>query len=184
MKDAYETSTRDICSPVPTVDAEIIALADGSGFAVAVNVYPLPGQPVGILWFRDGGTAAYAFPFGPGEKTVWLQPGQLAMLMVPEIRRMAILLDSIPPDERAKVEIVWYMRQGSGRENKLKLVNVDLLGSSVIFAEASLGKVLQAAVPLDAVKMVWRNFGGWCVLVHGSVQKRNDEDRWEYSPPI
>ena len=90
MKDAYETSTRDICSPVPTVDAEIIALADGSGFAVAVNVYPLPGQPVGILWFRDGGTAAYAFPFGPGEKTVWLQPGQLAMLMVPEIRRMAI----------------------------------------------------------------------------------------------
>jgi hypothetical protein len=183
VKNAYETSAREFCAPVPTTDVQIIPLSDGSGFVVAVNAYPLAGQAVGLLWQRDGGCPAYAFPFRPGEKTVWLRPEQLPMLMVPEIRRMAILLDSIPLEERAEVDIVAVAHTGSASsKNTLRFVRVDIQGSCVIFSEGGGGgAIISTSIPLDAMKLVWRNFGRWSVMIRGTFQKKSD-GLWDYTP--
>lgn len=76
VRDAYNQATRDRCSPRPLVDPVIIDHQGGA--VVAVNVWPFPGQAVGVRHAKE--PLAFAFPFRAGVETIWLNAEQLPML--------------------------------------------------------------------------------------------------------
>ncbi len=67
----YEVSLRDRLSPAPRVD--ILVIATRGKFLVAVNVWPSPGQPVGVSigGSRSSPSAGFAFPVRVGSQTEW-----------------------------------------------------------------------------------------------------------------
>lgn len=46
IRDAYSTAVRDHCSPAPVINP--VVLPKDGGHVVAVNVWPFPGQAVGV----------------------------------------------------------------------------------------------------------------------------------------
>ncbi len=189
-KDAYGRYVTQRCSPVPMFDVVIIP-KDG-GFIVAVNVWPFPGQPVGAELRGDKvaeghGGKGYRFPMRVGVDTIWISPEQLPMLMVPEVRRVAILLDQIPAQSRDRVQIFWRGETRSGTDLKDKVIrflgvqvmgNVALFENTNVLAQAyptmshTIPDVPDLHVPLDAIGSVWRaGDGEWCLFIHGSLKE-------------
>lgn len=84
----YEQANRDFCSPNPLLEAVVIPRPPG--FVAAINVWPFVGQAVGV---RIGAPdkAAWLFPLRVGTQTKFLRAEQLPMIMLPELRKVAIL---------------------------------------------------------------------------------------------
>ena len=85
-KRSYEQSVRDRCSPAPIFDVSFIS--SGEGTIVAVNVWPMPGQPVGVELLRVDLRAyereahgTYFFPVRIGSHTRAILPEQLPMFI-------------------------------------------------------------------------------------------------------
>lgn len=187
LRDAYNKAVGARCEPAPIIDPILIP-RDG-GWLVAVNVWPFPSQAVGVST-RDpkhGGVGdnGWAFPLRTGIHTAFLKPGQLPMLMIPEVRRVAALLEQIPPEARKNVQVFWRSpRQvGSTLEGPfLSLVEVRSMENVAIFANqnprpvADLTKGLH--VPLDAIENVW-SVGEfeWCIAVTGRLEEISDGRR-------
>ena len=99
------------------------------------------------------------------------------MLMLPELRRTAILLDAIPADRRRDLSV--NVRSGvfpNGRYKKetqlLDFVEVRLLENVAVFRGGA-GKLPETMchVPLDGVESVWSTGkGGWQIALRGFVQ--------------
>lgn len=174
-KRRYERALRDRLSPTPRV--ELFVLPHREKFVLAVNVWPFPGQPVGVS--IGGGKASpskgFAFPVRTATQTEWLLPEQLSMLMLPAVRYAAILLDQIPISEREVVGICSSTRlpEAGFPFADFKLHNVDAASNSVsvslvmpdwqrnMFTKEQLQRLDDTApriiyVPLDAVTSVWR----------------------------
>ena len=76
---------------------------------VAVNVEPtlnLVGVRIDGDSARGYGGAAYVYPVRSGTDCIYLEPGQLAMFMTPQIRRVAVMLSPINLMERVVVRYV------------------------------------------------------------------------------
>lgn len=170
IRDAFSEAVRDLCSPVPVVNAEI--LARDAGFVLAVSVWPFPGQAIGVL--REKEPRTYAFPMRVGVDTTWLYAEQLPMLMVPSLRRIAILVDAIPVGARVRV---------SGADPK-RSVAFEVIGA------APLANVLKLRIhrnggdagkrrdppefnlPLDVIRSIWCDAAGiWQILVEGDISE-------------
>lgn len=103
---SYEDASRDRCRPPPLVSAAVLA-KDG-GYVAAVNVWAMPGQAVGVRVTQEKqtngtGEDTYLFPVRVGSSTAYVQPSQLAMLMLPEVRRIAILLEAMGKTARRQL---------------------------------------------------------------------------------
>ncbi len=81
VRDAYSKAATEFCSPSPVTDSKVIP--HSSGKVIAVNVWPFPGQAVGV---REEGYERWAFPWRSHIETKYLMPEQLPMLMIPELR--------------------------------------------------------------------------------------------------
>jgi len=174
LKRAYELAATQRCQPNPVIDVVRIAvppdLSAASGDVVAVNVYPVPMGPVGVRWDSDKGGPSFAFPLRTATHTHFLQPTELTMLMVPEIRRVAILLDSIPSAERRNVTLHVFGGGVGQTYPGSTLVSVDPQATSVHLQIPG----ATGTIPLDRVESVWK--GGdhvWSVAVRGKIETRS-----------
>ena len=189
-KIAYGLQVTQRCSPAPLI--EIAILPKEPGFVVAVNVWPFPGQPVGVLLHgdkvKDGhGGEGFAFPLRIGVDTVWIQPEQLPMLMLPDVRRVAILLDQISEEKRKAVQVFYYSKNGVLMDQTFSLLSVRPMENVAAFENnnelhdryptmppSSANRNLH--IPLDAMKRVWSGCeGDWCVMMgSGSIDRTSE----------
>jgi len=161
VRNAYSRAVGDRCHPPPLIAPEVIPVED-KGFVVAVNVYPFPLQPVAVRVKTDKkleghGDDAYVFPLRVGVDTIYLEPEQLGMFMEPKIRRVALLLESIPEGERAAVVILGP----TGHQETRSLIKVDALGARVIFGPLPGEHSGSLVVPFDLARSVCRLEDGW-----------------------
>jgi hypothetical protein len=170
VRDDYNAAVKARCHPAPLIAPEIIPKGQGT-FVVAVNVYPFPLQPVGVKVTADKssegyGGDAYTFPVRIGTHAQYLLPEQLGMFMEPKIRRMAVLLGSIPESARARVLVV--DAKGAANPHMRSLDSVDPLGARVVFGPLP-GKGGNFVVPFDLVRSVCQMGDGmWCVAYDGA----------------
>jgi hypothetical protein len=164
----YEQAAKEYCSPNPLVEPAVLA-RDG-GFVVAINVWPFPGQAIGV---RTGtkDKQSFIFPFRIATQTKFLEAEQLPMLMLSDIRKNAIVLDQIPAN--TQVQIIDY--DGA---KQLFLIFVEVLPERncfVLDGQGS-GKGLGAIqtlkdirLPLDIVNLVWNERGAWKIAIKGQL---------------
>ena len=156
----YTTALRDRVRPSAVVATEMVD-HDG-GFLAVVRVEPSMGQAIGVRFIPskdvDPGETKevhqiYGFPVRKGDNTVWLEPEQLPMLMLPELRRTLLLLqkigkdpvglDALLNDGRLDVGQTAYVIQKIEPEE-----NVVLLDRNI-------------SVPLGSIVHVFRGHQGW-----------------------
>jgi hypothetical protein len=187
VKAAYDAAVADLCRPQPVADAvRIKAPAPFEGFVVAVNVNATPLSPIGVRWIDDPKNAAWVFPLRTTTHTTHLSPTELPMLMVPEVRRVAIILDSIPLDERVDIEIV---SRGRGGALAGVIPRVQLLGIDERLTTVRLGwsshehrPIVTSTIPIDRVKSVWqREPRRWNLGIDGVIEGAGD--RLLFFPP-
>lgn len=168
IRDSYNLATRDRCSPKPLIDPAIIECQ--AGFVVAVNVWPFPGQAVGVRISKE--PLAFAFPFRTGVETIWLTAEQLPMLMVPELRRISILLDAIP-----KGAEVGILRSDGKISAKCSHVELRALENVVVLeVHRQIQRDVPARespivhLPIDVIRSVWKAHSGqWQFILAGEL---------------
>jgi hypothetical protein len=163
VRDAYSDAAKDFCRPSPVHNAVVLPYTDGS--LVAVNVWPFPGQAVGVR--LDSGGEHWCFPVRRGIDTPYLTPEQLPMLMLPELRRKLSLLRSIEND--SKVTII----QGHHTANEeWRFKGVAEEDNAVHFDKRTAGSAAreEVHVALEQVERVWRRHGNWWMHV-GPLQR-------------
>ncbi len=161
---AYSLAVTQRCFPAPFIDVK--AISKDAGFVVAVNVWPFPAQVVGVKIRADRadgfGGEAYFFPLRSGVDTVTIRSEHLPMFMLPELRRLAIMLDSIPPNERGFVDLA----SPSGHKSVgLKEVNILTNSFTVEWARDPTSPI-KFSLPLDIVQHIWKDANGrWRIAV-------------------
>ncbi len=99
------------CAPPPIIEPRAMSDPEGKSWVVVVNAHPSTGQAVGVRvlakddeWLdpetgkparQVKGEDAFLFPMRAGEGTRWLNPEQIAMLMIPKLRRAIAQLREI-----------------------------------------------------------------------------------------
>ena len=164
IKTAYEQAAAQRCLPQPVIEAVRLEigppLSAMPGHVVAVNVRPSPLAPIGVRLDND----SYVFPLRTATHTHYLSPTEFPMLMVAEIRRVAILLDSIPPNQRMNTMLHAETSAGIVDTRAVTVVDVDL--TTLTLKPASGGGEIR--LPLDRVRSVWRrNEKHWAISVDG-----------------
>lgn len=161
---AVDDAVKVRCSPSPVVSAEKIA--HGSGYIVALNVSPFPGQPVGV-WVKgdraDGyGDPCWTFPVRVGAQTKFFRPEQLAMLMSAEYRRIVILLDAVKAGDEV---LLTTPNRGRGGEIKCSFESSSALNNLMVLQSNERGGG-KFRIPIDRVRSAWQD-GSWYVLIEG-----------------
>ena len=95
------------------------------------------------------------------------------MLMIPELRKVVIMLDTIPAAERDQVTLVMTTKMPNPHnpslDVKARIANVTLslnrLGVVITFGD----KEAALDIPLDDVRSVWKSGDGWRVSVRGYI---------------
>lgn|GEM_PF-6312139 len=123
-----------------------------------------------VKWLRGGdyggfGGEAFVFPVRSGIDTKFIRAEHLPIFMLPEVRRRAIMLDSIPSTARRAV----ILDSESG-PRMVALTEVDVLTNSFTVDWVRAGQHFKFAMPIDAVRHVWRNANGeWRIAVQRYV---------------
>ena len=165
---AYDEAIRDRCFPKPF--HQTLALPKDGGFVVAVNVWPYPGQPVGVGHDGGGNATAFAFPIRSGVNTVYLSPEQLPMFMDAKARRIAILLGSIPPEKKRNLRLrarAAHPTSSPTREARLEWRDLhDVVRENTVRFVDQRSEV-HFSIPLDAISHVWQldSHGNWTIAV-------------------
>ncbi len=172
---AYEAAVQDRCSPVPLINP--VSVSDSSGkFVLAVNVWPFPSQAVGVKVDgskSDGyGGPSFVFPLRTGRVTAYIRPEQLAMLMDPATRRIAALLESIPPHKRLAVSVISTREGVQVSEHTFEIVRVDAQ-SNVLQVRGTPGEDQRSVrVPLDRIITAWQqDDDAWAIAVAGTLSE-------------
>ncbi|TQF16117.1 ATP-binding protein [Myxococcus llanfairpwllgwyngyllgogerychwyrndrobwllllantysiliogogogochensis] len=155
---AYSETVINRCFPAPFIDSKSIPL--NNGHIIAINIWAFPGQPVGVKTRADKidgfGGDSYVFPVRSGVDTNFIRPDQLPMFMLPEVRRRAIMLESIPAMERSALKIVCGTVI---RRVKLATVN-HLANTFTVEWEKGNSPALTFTLPIDTIKYIWKNTDG------------------------
>lgn len=176
----YSNVAQSWCRPSPTVDPRVINMGNG-GCVLAVNVEPLPGQPVGSGVGKRGARTSDAWRFWVrvGDKNQALSPERLPLLVDSRVRRLGIVLNEmlndvgsrktlLCPIPQASHDIKWYSWSFSSG-------SVDLWRNALEVHDLSLGenRTKRLSIPLDDVHTVWREAGdpeeSWMVRVVGRI---------------
>lgn len=178
VAEAYRQAARHRCRPMPNVEALVLTLAGTDQVVVAVNVDPLPDQPVAAQFYRkdSNGKAeaenAWRFPIRVGSHTDYIDPARLPMYINPHIRRMVIHLHSVPPD--SVLVVIWRRPSNQFSEepveswSKIREVNI---GSNAVKLNVTVSRdsnPVDVQVPLEDVEAVWEaEPGKWSVRITG-----------------
>lgn len=158
-----------LCSPKPIAEAKPIGLTDGSGYVVAINCDPYGAPPIGVAQHgQGGGEKWWAFPARRGRDTHNLRPEELATIMDPHLRRMALLLDRLPRPDLNRPRIARF-HSASGAIASYFVLSVDAERSSLRLKSTQ--DPQEVIIPLDTVRMVWRELDDQIahVALSGSV---------------
>jgi hypothetical protein len=163
IQKAASEAVRDRCSPRPIVD--FVRVRRDDGFVLAVNVWPYIGQPIGVAVkcqkdHDDFGDDAYVFPMRVGIDAIYLLPEQLPMFMLPEVRRVVILLNRIPSGAPIRFRLGTYNEGGTKKDGRMG--GVDELGNAVQFNQVE-GTQDSRIYPLDQVRTVVKDTYGWFI---------------------
>jgi len=196
MRDAVNNAVVARCAPPPVIEPVVLDRGGGE-FAVAVNVWSYPLLPVGVSvqsepteWTNDSKKPqikAWVFPVRVGVETKHFTPEHAAMLMLPSVRRILALLDSVPDGSSliAHYTIPNPNPGGSLQHFKvmLKKKSVEPLSNVATF-QIEIGGVVATAsnqfsvgttleVPLDEIETLWREQGGWRLKLRGYLSPQN-----------
>lgn len=176
---SYEDAARDLLAPRPSVDAVIlINPADSSRGLVAVNIDPFPGQLVAARLSRSD---AWRFPVRVASRhTAYLNPEQAMIYSVPQARKAAILLASIPEQARKGVYVQMMERKESTDDvhcseelYEAELVSVSAETNAVeLRVKCGLDQPFPVCAPLEDVVAVWNSRGSWHIRVAGAIRHR------------
>lgn len=183
VRAAYSQAVTTRCSPVPICEAAVVLIPGGA--LVAVSVWAFPAQAVGVRLNGDKaveghGGPGWVFPLRTAVDTVLIRPEQLPMLMLPELRRIAILLEMIPFSRRRDIEVHQLLqRLENGRwaeqMTSLDFVEVRLLENVAVF-RGSAGVLPESLchIPLEAIQSAWSTVNGtWRITVRGMIEAHN-----------
>ncbi len=139
VAEAYRLAARHRCRPVPSVEALVLTLNGTDQVVVAVNVDPLPDQPVAAQFYRkdSNGKAvpedAWRFPIRVGSHTDFIDPARLPMYINPHIRRMVIHLHRAHAAN--PVVLIWRRPSNQSTETPVEswcaIKDVDLSANAV-----------------------------------------------------
>lgn len=164
---AYEEAAKGRCSPQPRMAPYMAPY--GTGAVVAINVWPFPGQPVGVA--KDGGRTTdrvgFTFPMRVATQTAWLLPEQLPMLIDVHARSIAAVLAQVNG-------IFVFFPSVPSRDFGTfcaSEVSVNLVSMVATFtSKPGGGAVTIVPVPLAGIKYVWQPFAGqWTVVLDGAI---------------
>jgi hypothetical protein len=190
VRQSFEEAIRDRCTPLPRVTFSQITYDPGE--ILAINVWPFPGQAVGVC--RDGNkkvaSNGFVFPIRTATQTDYLLPEQLPLLMLPELRRTAILLDSIPHEARNSITIhAAVCAHGVHGSNSTsfsgELIDYSYLSNSfkikihpLLTGYGAESRDVIIGLPLDRIKSVWEYEGNWIVAIGGRFSENHRN--WYY----
>lgn len=169
----YEQANRDFCSPNPLLEAVVIPRPPG--FVTVVNVWPFLGQAVGVrMGAPDKPT--WLFPFRVGTQTKFLRAEQLPMIMLPELRKAAILLSQISEGEGVMIQ---NPGGGSNVQMLFKSIQIESATFTMQTNRGMQGPNEVATFPLEAILMIWKHHrDGWQIAVRGQILSEGT-----YQPP-
>jgi hypothetical protein len=157
--DQYALALRDRLRPAPIVTFETIE--HESEYLVVVRIEASAGQAIGVRFVPkddlDQGESkapreAYGFPLRVGDNTTWLEPEQLPMLMLPELRRTILLLRKIGNDP-VKLHKVFSKHTEYGTNN-YTIVRIEPELNSVWLTN-------DFSIPIDRIRSIYRTGKDW-----------------------
>jgi hypothetical protein len=147
---AYTSAVNKRCRPRPVFDYARIPY-DG-GYLLAINVWPYVSALVGVSVKADQsdgfGGLSYTFPLRLTNQTTWLASDNIAMHMLPDLRRKMILLSSIPSGEAVLLCPV------DGANRDVLIEQIDEATNTLHIRAVGIGG--PAFVPIDDVQSVFR----------------------------
>ena len=169
IRAGFQRAAKDHCNPPPSIRPE--SFPHEGGTILAVNVDGYPGQPVGVKVAPqkqhpdDRFGPCFMFPIRVTDGTKYLSPENLGTLMLPEIRKAAILLDSLTSEQRSGMRILWPTGAMGHAQATADLGSIDVLGLSFELAFAGTSPC-SIRVPLDAFRVLDDDYS------QGSPRKR------------
>jgi hypothetical protein len=179
----YEEAVRDRCNPAPVVSVDAIPHGGANGVLLAINISPAIATPVGVKVQAnpaDGfGGPTYMFPMRVTTQTIELQPGQLAMFMLPQTRRAVVLLSQLKKGDALTLQFK-LARQAGASFATATFDSVEPLLNRVRFELDG----QRRDMPLDAVESIWQDAHGTIACVAGNfVKDTNHNHRWIFFHP-
>jgi len=173
---AVEEAVRDRCRPGPLYSIEQLVVEQG--LVVAINVWPMPGQLVGVRIKKSelmcGPNKAqpedvFLFPVRVGTHTKNVMPEQVAMFLDAKVRRVAIGL------ERAVGQRVVLLTSRSRDAKTIHVATatvkaVELLDNVVELVVDGRSGPADVAVPLDSIASVCHSSKGWHIYMDGWIK--------------
>ena len=171
VRDGFSNAATNKCFPKPTHSSTPLGV-DG-GYILAINVEPSVSSLIGVRVTtsktHEGKeeAEAFVFPKRVAQHTTFLRPDSFPMHMLPELRRIVILLNAVE-----KTVPVLLIREtvdpddaGDDR-SYLFLEEINEQTNTVVFRPASEGEepVNLVVYPLDQIRTVFRRSDDW--LVH------------------
>lgn len=179
---AIDTAVRDRCAPVPLFD--ITAIEKDAGFVLAVNVWPFPGQVVGVELKKGEAKAGasqkevqgvYVFPRRVGAHTTFIRPEQIPMFMDARVRRHAIMLQQVIGQTIVMIDTRQGPATGEGSGMNLDAVRIDNVDQATntfcVTMERGLPQPVQVGLPIDAIESIWREGEVWRIGVRGRLRR-------------
>ncbi len=172
IRRAYEHIARDRCRPSPVAVPHVIPWKDGREM-LAVNVEAYPNALVGAQFYTLNGSGepeganAWQFYVRVDDDNVPLTPEVMPMYMNAHVRRVLVLLESIPGEHYSKVCVVHQAPGVRTLPEPVTLLDFSAKANAVHFR---LRSGLNLCVPLDDVQAVWRDDSGgveWYMGVSG-----------------
>ena len=183
IKRAYENIARDRCRPSPVAVPHVIPWDNGKEL-LAVNVEAYAAALVGAQFYepdkngKPQGANAWQFPVRVDDDNVPLTPETMAMYMNAHVRRVLVLLHTIPEKDYDRVYITHTRKGFDSAHNTLvgnyvpehvRLRDFSIETNAVHFWMKG---TLHVAVPLDDVEAVWHDdqLSRWFIAVSGQLQ--------------
>lgn len=173
MMSYSDVAVRDRCRPAPIFSLEKIPI--DSGFVLSINVWPFPGQPVGVL-IKKGETKCgkrerevdnlYLLPIRVGTHTRAICPEQIAMFMDARARRIAMCLEEAINTESLFIATK-YRSENANWYTRGTVISVDILRSTVMVKVPFSKESHVIPVPLDAFESACFSTECWRFYVGG-----------------
>lgn len=173
----FDEAVRDRCSPAPLFGFQEIR-KDG-GVVIAVNVWPFPGQIVGVRLRKDEvrcGTSGsqqegmLVFPLRVGTHTRTITPEQIPMFVDPHARRVAMCLNDAA-GKRVRLVATKHRSPNGIWTDVATILSVDLIGNSVTMLVGAGAVESKVSIPLDLVEAACRADDTWNVFIRGVFEQ-------------
>jgi hypothetical protein len=172
---SVERAVRDRLRPAPLFGLERFLIA--GGWVIALNVYPYPGQLVGVRLLPDELSCGdkpsrpdgvYWFPLRVGSHTRPVAPEQIAMFIDARVRRIATALEGIV-GERIVLVAARYRAENASWLSAAVVKSVDALANQVEFGVDGDHGIEVISMPLDLVVSICKG-PSWQVYISGVMK--------------